>query len=427
VNYLIVADDFTGSNDTGVQIRRRGIPVRVVFSGRGVTGKESCVLDTESRGLPEDGARQKIAAEAGIIPFGDFAQVMKKVDSTLRGHIGVETKALDDWYKPELIAFAPALPDLGRTTVNRIHHLNGIPVTRTELARDPKTPVKTDDLQRILSGAFTGETVVHIDLEAVRTGAMNLKNGRVFCFDALTNGDLGAIVREVLAEGKRVLWVGAAALADSLLSVERVLPPALAVVASLSSVTRGQLLYAEHQGVPLVKVPLCEVLEKNRGSGEAADQAVSLLKEGKDVLVCTSSAYSQEEYRKAEDSARRSGLSPEAMGAFTQNVMGKLALRILERVKISGLFLSGGDTAISCFENAGALGSSIVTEIAAGIPVMRLIGGAYEGLKVVTKAGAFGKEDAVWYALRKLREADDPPQPSFGAFSPPPGSYETPE
>jgi uncharacterized protein YgbK (DUF1537 family) len=199
--------------------------------------------------------------------------------------------------------------------------------------------------------------------------------------------------------------VGSAALADSLLSVERTVPPALAVIASLSSVTRGQVLYAEKQGVSLVKAPLHEILEKKVNPEETADQAVALLKEGKDVILLASSTYSEEEYRKTEESARRSGLSAGAMSAFTQNLMGKLALRLLEGAKISGLFLSGGDTAVSCFENAGALGSSIITEIAVGIPLMRLIGGSYEGLKVVTKAGAFGKEDAVFYGLRKLREA----------------------
>jgi uncharacterized protein YgbK (DUF1537 family) len=209
----------------------------------------------------------------------------------------------------------------------------------------------------------------------------------------------------VLAEGKRVLWVGAAALADTLLSVEQVIPPALAVIASLSSVTRGQVRYAETQGVSLVKAPLDGILDKRAKPEETADQAVALLKEGKDVVLLASSTYSEDEYRKAEDSARRCGLSAGAMSAFTQSLMGNLALRVLEGAKISGLFLSGGDTAISCFEHAGALGSRIITEIAAGIPLMRLTGGRYEGLKVVTKAGAFGKEDAVWYGLRKLREA----------------------
>jgi uncharacterized protein YgbK (DUF1537 family) len=403
-HYLIVADDFTGSNDTGVQIRRRGIPVSVVFSGRGVIGKSSYVLDTESRGLSEDAAFRKVASETGKIPFKNFSRIIKKVDSTLRGNIGVETKALDEHYKPELIIFAPAFPDLGRTTINRVHQLNGTPITWTELARDPKTPVKVDDIRQILSGAFPGETVTHIDLEAVRGEKIDLSGGRIFSFDAAANTDLAAIVRAVLAEGKRVLWVGAAALADNLLGVERSIPPALAVIASLSSVTRGQVLYAEKQGVSLIKAPLCEILETTAYPEETVDQAAALLKEGKDVILSASSTYSEDEFRKTEDGARRYGLSTEAMSAFTQNLMGTLALRVLESARISGLFLSGGDTAISCFEHAGALGSSIITEIAAGIPIMRLIGGKHEGLKVVTKAGAFGKEDAVFYALRKLRE-----------------------
>jgi len=30
--YLIIADDFTGANDTGVQLKRRGINTNVVFT-----------------------------------------------------------------------------------------------------------------------------------------------------------------------------------------------------------------------------------------------------------------------------------------------------------------------------------------------------------------------------------------------------------
>jgi len=403
-NYLIVADDFTGSNDTGVQIRRRGIPVRVVFSGSGVTGKESCVLDTESRPLPKEEAFERVSCEIKEIPFDNFFQVIKKVDSTLRGNIGSETKALDQSYRPQLIVFAPAFPDLGRTTLKRIHYLHGTPVSHTELASDPITPVKNDDIQKILAEAFTEEKVTHFDLDAVRGGAINLEGGRIFCFDAVSNGDLQRIVRSVLAAGKRVLWIGSAALADNLLNVEQSIPPALAVVASLNSVTRDQVHYAEKQGVSVVKVRICDIVKKITSQGDAAKEVIALLKEGKDVILLSSSAYSEEERERNEEDARLAGLSMEEMSAFTQKVIGQIAVQVLEEAKVSGLFLSGGDTAISCFECAGALGSSIITEIAVGIPLMRLIGGSHEGLKVITKAGAFGKEDAVFYALRKLRE-----------------------
>ncbi|MCL2319884.1 MAG: four-carbon acid sugar kinase family protein, partial [Treponema sp.] len=96
----------------------------------------------------------------------------------------------------------------------------------------------------------------------------------------------------------------------------------------------------------------------------------------------------------------------EEMSAFTQKTMGRIAAQILGEAKISGLFLSGGDTAMGCFESLGALGSNITGEISLGIPLMSLIGGPYEGVKAATKAGAFGKEDAIFYALRALKAKD---------------------
>ena len=51
--YFIVADDFTGSNDTGVQLTRRGVRTKVVLSPSAVADDGlSYVLDTESRNMP---------------------------------------------------------------------------------------------------------------------------------------------------------------------------------------------------------------------------------------------------------------------------------------------------------------------------------------------------------------------------------------
>jgi uncharacterized protein YgbK (DUF1537 family) len=428
-HYLIVADDFTGSNDTGVQVRRRGIPVKVVFSGAGVTGNESCVLDTESRSLTPDAAFSCVATKLKEIPAANFTNslidnfsfVIKKVDSTLRGNIGAETKALAQFYKPDLIIFAPAVPDLGRTTENSIHHINGIPICKTEFANDPLAPVANDDIKKIMSATFAANNVLHISLDALRSSNFNLANidrtkvnpMRVLCFDAVTNGDLQIIVRSALdyskEKNKRVLWVGSVALADELLDAQHKAPAALAVLASLSSVSRDQVHYAEKRGISLVKVFVPALLENQISyknvAAKIVEEAVSLLENGKDVILLSSSTYSQAEREKNNEYAARSGIATEAFSAFTQKAIGEIAVNILRRTKVSGLFLSGGETAISCIEHLGAQGSSILTEIAVGIPLMKLSGGSFDGLKVVTKAGAFGNEDAIFYALRKLREA----------------------
>jgi uncharacterized protein YgbK (DUF1537 family) len=404
-NYLIVADDFTGANDTGVQIRRRGIPTSVVFSSKLITGQDSCVLDTESRGLSGKEAFERVFGDAAMIPFGNFTYVMKKVDSTLRGNMGAETRAIDGHFKSELIICAPALPDLGRTTIDKIHLLNGVPVSQTEIVRDPKSPVTVDNIHTLMTNSFD-EPVVHIGLDTVRAGNIPLTGGRIFTFDAVTNADMRSIIMSALSTKKRILWVGTAAMADNLLGIKTPIPPALAVVGSLSSVSRRQLLYAEKQGIQLVKVPMYDVLEKRIKLEDISTQVVDLLKEGKDVILHSASTYSVEELKKSNDVAVRQNMAIEKLSLLTQKTMGQLTEPILKGAAISGLFLTGGDTAISFFGEAGSSGSSITTEIAVGIPLMRLRGGKFEGLRIITKAGAFGNEDAIFYGLRKLREAD---------------------
>ena len=89
---------------------------------------------------------------------------------------------------------------------------------------------------------------------------------------------------------------------------------------------------------------------------------------------------------------------------FTSTQISRTASDILDRVSISGLFLSGGDTAIHFLDQVGVDASEIISELTVGIPMMRLAGGRFDGLKVITKAGAFGSIDALPMIMRKLCE-----------------------
>jgi uncharacterized protein YgbK (DUF1537 family) len=403
-NYLIVADDLTGSNDTGVQLRRRGIPVRVVFSNNLVTGRDSCVLDTESRAMTAGDAFEKVSAALAPVPFDTFTWVMKKVDSTLRGQIAAETRAVDRHYKSGLVICAPALPDLGRVTLNKIHRLNGVPITKTEIAKDPTAPVTEDNIHTLMSAAFD-EPVTHIGIDAVKAGNISFAGGRVFTCDASSNSDMRHIIRSALMTKKRILWVGTAAMADNLLSINHVIPPSFGIIASLNSVTRRQVIYAEKQGVQLVRADMYDIWENSIKPESIAAQAVELLKSGRDTILVSAATCSAEDFQKPEVAAYNR-MGTESMSGYAQKTISKIAALVLEEVTVSGIFLAGGDTAMGFFDTVKSFGSSMVTEIAVGIPLMRLCGGKYEGMKVVTKAGAFGNEDAVFYALRKLREAD---------------------
>ena len=95
-------------------------------------------------------------------------------------------------------------------------------------------------------------------------------------------------------------------------------------------------------------------------------------------------------------------MKKEETSVLVQGILGDIAKGILDKVQVSGVFLTGGDTAIGMFEKVGAYGSSILGEVAVGIPLMKLRGGKFDGMKIITNA--FGKEDVVTYSLRKLKE-----------------------
>ena len=134
------------------------------------------------------------------------------------------------------------------------------------------------------------------------------------------------------------------------------------------------------------------------------EQSVKILETGKDLLVISDASWDRAAYETTMLALQKMGLTSAQAGAYTQNILGEIGQKILERRNVAGVFLAGGDTAMGLFEKLGADGSEIMGEIAMGIPIMRLKGGMQDGLKVVTKAGAFGNPDAITYALRKLKE-----------------------
>lgn len=78
-------------------------------------------------------------------------------------------------------------------------------------------------------------------------------------------------------------------------------------------------------------------------------------------------------------------------GRVTHAALGQSKVNVDDLVVI----VTGGDTAMSFFHVLGADGVEIEGEILDGIVMGYLIGGNWNGLAVVTKAGAFGRENAL--------------------------------
>ena len=404
-NYFIVADDFTGSNDTGVQLTRRGVRTKVVLSPEAVAADGlSYVLDTESRNMPGEDSRRKTAKLLEGLDLRSFDCVIKKVDSTLRGNVAEEIQETDRAYDSELVIFMPALPGLGRTTEGGVHKLNGVRIGETELAKDPRKPVLLDEPAKILKSVYD-EPVGSLLLEQIHAGAVRFDGARLWACDAATDRDMRAVIAAARKTGKRVLWVGTAAIADNLLSDEHPTLPAMAVICSVSDVARRQIRYAESKGLTVLQVDVPALL-CGGDPAQYVERALRVLRDGKDLALVSSASYDRAELEASVNAGAELGLSGERVAEFASSEITRIADEILKKTPVSGLFLSGGDTAIHFFERVGAGGSEILFELTVGIPLMRLSGGRLDGLRVVTKAGAFGSEDALPMILRKLGEAD---------------------
>jgi uncharacterized protein YgbK (DUF1537 family) len=99
--------------------------------------------------------------------------VYKKTDSTLRGNISAELRALAELFPDWRIGYAPAYPALGRTVKNGILYVDGVAVAQTSFGRDILNPVSTSTICAVLGDKlectiFDGEHDSHIE-EAART------------------------------------------------------------------------------------------------------------------------------------------------------------------------------------------------------------------------------------------------------------------
>lgn len=402
--YLIVADDFTGANDTGVQLKRKGKPTYVTFLRETEVPQEgSLVIDTESRNVSEASAIFLTQESLAHIDFAGYDLVMKKIDSTLRGNIAGELKALDSLYGSELVLVLAALPDLGRVTIGARQYLNGLPILETEHAHDPIKPVTDDNLVSLLSAVFD-EPIIHIPVEQIRSISLDFSQGRIVVCDAETNEDMLIVLKAVAQLHKKLLYVGTAALADHLCELENPAKPAFGLIASLNSVTASQVRHAQKAGVATVMLPIAEILAGKETLEPYVEQCLEILHEGKDLMVVTSGVLNPDSYTRSLSSGEMQGLTREEVSTRARSLVSEVGKALVDKADISGVVVTGGDTAMGLMESLSAEMAEILTEVSFGIPLTRLVGGPHDGLKVVTKAGGFGAIDAILFALRFLKQ-----------------------
>lgn len=426
----IIADDLTGASDSGAQFARKGLQTQVFFDIEQISKQEQAmeaiVIDTDSRSVAQEIAYARVKEAALPILRADFPHIYKKMDSTLRGNLGVEIDAVMDVIPFDFAVVAPAFPKIGRTTSQGIHYLNGVPVSETEIANDPKCPVNESDLVKLFSSQSkrkvglipldilrAGKNQVHLNIQSLLEAKTEL-----IVFDATTEEDVGHIAEWVAQTSYKTLWAGSAGLADFLPSAlslpvhssessEQTLggtKPVMLVAGSISQVTRGQVAaYNREPRVIAVELNTVQAIASEEGLKAEIERCgrelQAALLDGFDVSLCASSSPEQVQLTKAAGSQR--GLDSTEVSNQISHILGEIASEIMQSVELQGVILTGGDTAKGVCKHLGVSSIELIKEIEPGIPLGLLV--RDKPVWAVTKAGAFGNEHSLSKAKKALK------------------------
>jgi len=403
-DFLILADDLTGAADTGAQFALAGRSTVLLFEPDQPVEASVLVINSASRDLcakEASAAVRKVLTELSRQkPLAEFKRIYKKIDSTLRGSPAVELDTLLEISQEQRVLVAPAYPGQGRTTRNGFVWIQGTPLSQTAFASE----AGNGDLRQLF-----GENATLLPLATVRMGgsavqaALGQQSGIILA-DAENNDDLFSVAQAAVELGIRV-FCGSAGLAGALnrlswpdSGVHAMLPlkhnsaeenaerrVILGVAGSLHSITIAQVAYARQRGIEILTPPPVFFHEAGlAGVEETAVRLGALYHARKPVILST---HPKE--------VIPNHLSSQEIG---EKLARTAVLNFPHGVPV-GLFLTGGDTALAVCRVMGCKQLRLGGEVEVGMPWSIADFGT-----LVTKAGGFGREDALMKGIDWLNK-----------------------
>jgi 4-hydroxythreonine-4-phosphate dehydrogenase len=387
----ILADDLTGAADTAAGMLGAGRPLVTWPRSDGAIAWHDddriVSIDAGTRQATPAEAANRIRDLAVLFRTAGFAHLYKKVDSTLRGHIGVEVKAaLEGWREGSLAVVAPAFPAMGRTTVDGRQRvgdtaLDGPPVA--ERLASAAVPVTTLALADVRGGV----------LDRIFRARAEAGNRAIVC-DAVTDVDLAAIAAAGAMLEAAVVWVGSGGLARRLftdsnpsrhqMQISHPIPsgPVLVVAGSLTAITGSQAASVAAAGARPVTVSAEDLSTRSPALERNRNEIERHLRAGMDVVV----GIGRRHTATAADTALVDHLA--RMLKSCQSLVG-------------GVVATGGDTAAALLKQWGIGGLRLIGEVETGVPIGLAIGP--RPLIVALKAGGFGHDATLALARTAVR------------------------
>ncbi len=399
-SFCIVADDLSGAADCAAAFAPVAGPVPV-FLGEVRESTDSLAMDTDSRTMDSTQAAAVTArAFEQVVRRGLAGRlVYKKIDSTLRGHVGAELLAALD-AAPQFAAavIAPAFPEQGRTLVGGQLRVQDRPAENLGHTGDliGMLHVAGVDAARLGAGENATELARRI-AQAVQGGA------RVIVADAVDRSDLERLADALCSRGvPRLLVAGSAGLARSLaahvqpatptqsaVEAQRTGGPMMLVVGSFSNASNAQVQAVRAAGD-------AQVIRLQ--AAQWAGQQHAALRQ-KTLVIGRDHLRSQRNLL--------FGIEGEIEQPFSRSTVRAMARLTAPLLQYAGTcLLTGGDTARAMFNELGVDRLDVSGEFEPGIPIGRA---ASHAATFVVKAGGFGDALVLQRIIRHFGPRADPP------------------
>lgn len=417
VKLLIIADDFTGALDTGVQFAKKGIETQIVAQSNICDIQISqtaqvLVVDSETRPLKAEEAYKGVYRLVQWAIENNISTVYKKTDSALRGNVGAELKAVTDAAE-QPVYFIPAYPAINRVTLRGIHFIDGVSLEKSEFGKDPFEPVKSSDVSEILQSNAQVE-VENISLGET-PGEMTVGK-KVVVFDAKSDSDIFERICWLKAENKLRFLAGCAGFATFL-------PEAMGfqggahcdyhktdglyvACGSLNPITKRQIEYAQTRG--FLRINLKSHQKLNPGyydtseGREFLDKIHKITREHKKVIVDTFDLDGDD----ALSYASEQEIAKEDIRYLVTQCHSRIMNYLVEKGLNNTFFMTGGDTLMGFMKTIYRAQLTPVSELSQGTVLSQLKWENHQ-LQVVSKSGGFGKEDVLVKLAEKLVQREE--------------------
>lgn len=424
----IIADDLTGANDTALQFHLRGSNTQILLDYeaylQNIKNAQTWAISTETRNVEPDVAYSKVkAATQTVIDKLNLEFFYKKIDSTMRGNIAVETLAMLDVLKWDAAIIVPAFPSEGRITVGGYHLLKGVPIERTEVARDVHSPIFESHIPTLLKSQLDEhdkDLVGLIELSTIMNGAgpilfklneLIAQGKKLIITDAVSITDIEQIVLAINKSDYNILPSGASACAQVLGNIwlpemknqhiSKTIPelPKLIVSGSATQLTETQIKKLsdsdDFDNTYFINLDIKTIIDGV--NDELVTRIINNL--GSSNIVVVNTSYLIKDFDGFSDECLEAGLTKSKLASQITDFLAELTKKVVSRRDVI-LITLGGETSYKCCSAIDSLQLQLVDEVAPSIALSI----DHKAQWIVSKSGNLGTSNTLIDILKYFEQ-----------------------